>query len=41
LRRQDAQHESVQEMETMEFKNLYDLESGFDGWKKAGKPIEK
>ena len=26
---------------TMGFKNLYDLGPGFDGWKKAGKPIEK
>ena len=25
----------------MGFKSLYDLGPGFDGWKKAGKPIEK
>ena len=28
-------------METIGFKNLYDLGPGFDGWKKARKPIEK
>ena len=28
-------------LESMGFKNLYDLGPGFDGWKKAGKPIEK
>ena len=28
-------------MEKMGFKHLYNLESGFDGWKKARKPVEK
>jgi rhodanese-related sulfurtransferase len=32
---------ACKKMETMGFKNLYDLEPGFDGWKKAGKPVEK
>ncbi|MEO5802639.1 MAG: rhodanese-like domain-containing protein [Verrucomicrobiota bacterium] len=32
---------ACQKMETMGFNKLYDLRSGFDGWKKAGKPIEK
>ena len=32
---------ACKKMETMGFKKLYDLEPGFDGWKKAGKPVEK
>ncbi len=32
---------ACQKMETIGFKNLYDLHDGFDGWKKAGKPVEK
>ena len=32
---------ACKKLETMGFKNLYDLGPGFDGWKKAGKPIEK
>ncbi len=32
---------ACKKMETMGFKNLYDLGAGFDGWQKAGKPIEK
>ena len=32
---------ACKKMETMGFKNLYDLAPGFDGWKKAGKPVEK
>lgn len=32
---------ACKKMEAMGFKELYDLESGFDGWKKARKPIEK
>ena len=32
---------ACKKMETMGFKKLYDLGAGFDGWKKAGKPVEK
>jgi rhodanese-related sulfurtransferase len=32
---------ACKKMETMGFNKLYDLEPGFDGWKKAGKPVEK
>lgn len=32
---------ACKKLETMGFKDLYDLGPGFDGWKKAGKPIEK
>jgi len=32
---------ACKKMETMGFTNLYDLAPGFDGWKKAGKPVEK
>ena len=32
---------ATKKLESMGFKNLYDLGPGFDGWKKAGKPIEK
>jgi rhodanese-related sulfurtransferase len=32
---------ACKKMETMGFNKLYDLAPGFDGWKKAGKPIEK
>ncbi len=32
---------ACKKLEAMGFKNLYDLGPGFDGWKKAGKPIEK
>ena len=32
---------ACKKLETMGFKELYDLRPGFDGWKKAGKPIEK
>ena len=32
---------ACKKMEAMGFKNLYDLEGGFDDWKKARKPIEK
>jgi rhodanese-related sulfurtransferase len=32
---------ACKKMEEMGFKNLYDLSPGFDGWKKAGKPIER
>ncbi len=32
---------ACKKMETMGFKKLYDLAPGFDGWKKAGKPVEK
>lgn len=28
-------------MESMGFTNLFDLSPGFDGWKKAGKPVVK
>lgn len=32
---------ACKKLEAMGFKELYDLGPGFDGWKKAGKPIEK
>ena len=32
---------ACKKLETAGFKNLYDLAPGFDGWKKAGKPVEK
>ena len=32
---------ACKEMEGMGFKELYDLQPGFMGWEKAGKPIEK
>ena len=32
---------ACKKMEAMGFKNLYDLEGGFDDWKKARKPVEK
>jgi rhodanese-related sulfurtransferase len=32
---------ACRKMEIMGFKKLYDLEPGFDGWKKERKPIEK
>ena len=32
---------ACRQMETLGFTNLYDLAPGFDGWKKAGKPVEK
>ncbi len=32
---------ACKKMETMGFNKLYDLVPGFDGWKKAGKPVEK
>lgn len=32
---------ACKKMETMGFKKLYNLAPGFDGWKEAGKPIEK
>ena len=32
---------ACKKMETMGFQKLYDLGDGFDGWKKAGKPVEK
>ena len=32
---------ATKKLASMGFKNLYDLGPGFDGWKKAGKPIEK
>lgn len=32
---------ACKKMETLGFNKLYDLETGFDGWKKARKPIEK
>ena len=32
---------ACKKLEAMGFKHLYDLGPGFDGWKKAGKPIEK
>ena len=32
---------ACRKMETMGFRKLYDLAPGFDGWKKAGKAIEK
>lgn len=32
---------ACQKMGTMGFKALYDFAPGFDGWKKAGQPVEK
>ena len=32
---------AAKKMESMGFNKLYDLETGFDGWKKARKPVEK
>lgn len=32
---------ACKKLEAMGFKHLYDLGPGFDGWKKAGRPIEK
>ena len=32
---------ACKEMAGMGFKELYDLQPGFTGWEKAGKPIEK
>ena len=32
---------ACKKLEAAEFKKLYDLAPGFDGWKKAGKPVEK
>lgn len=32
---------ACKKLEAMGFKEIYDLGPGFDGWKKAGKPIEK
>ena len=32
---------ACKKLETMGFKTLYDLAPGFDGWKKAGKPVQK
>jgi rhodanese-related sulfurtransferase len=32
---------AVKKMEELGFTNLYDLQPGFDGWKKASKPVEK
>ncbi len=32
---------ACKKMETLGFNKLYDLETGFDGWKKARKQIEK
>ena len=32
---------ACKKMDGMGFKALYDLAPGFEGWKKAGKPIEK
>jgi rhodanese-related sulfurtransferase len=32
---------ACKKMETMGFTNLFDLSPGFDGWKKAGRPVEK
>lgn len=32
---------ACKKMESMGFKHLYDLEGGFDDWKKARKPVEK
>jgi len=32
---------ACKKMEAMGFKHLYDLEGGFDDWKKARKPVEK
>lgn len=32
---------ACKELESSGFKALYDLAPGFDGWKKAGKPVQK
>ncbi len=32
---------ACRKMEVLGFKDWYDLAPGFDGWKKAGKPVEK
>jgi len=32
---------AARKMEQMGFGKLYDLAPGFEGWKKAGKPVEK
>ena len=32
---------ACKKMEELGFTNLFDLAPGFDGWKKAGKPVEK
>lgn len=32
---------ACKKMESLGFTNLFDLAPGFDGWKKAGKPVEK
>ena len=32
---------ACKKLETMGFTNLFDLAPGFDGWKKAGKPVQK
>src|SRR4051794_7883466 len=32
---------ACKKMDTMGFKELFDLAPGFEGWKKAGKPVEK
>ena len=32
---------ACKKLEAAGFQNLYDLAPGFDGWKKAGKPVEK
>jgi rhodanese-related sulfurtransferase len=32
---------ACRKMEALGFKELYDLAPGFDGWQKAGKPVEK
>lgn len=32
---------ACKKLESMGFTNLFDLAPGFDGWKKAGKPVQK
>ncbi len=32
---------ACKKLESSGFKALYDLAPGFDGWKKAGKPVQK
>jgi rhodanese-related sulfurtransferase len=32
---------ACKQMEAMGFTNLFDFAPGFDGWRKAGKPVEK
>jgi len=32
---------ACKKLEAVGFKELYDLAPGFDGWKKAGKPVQK